>query len=326
MIALLLAAAPVVGQTDPFSDLSVEEAAELLEILDQADQARDAERWRAALGGYQEFLSRVPDEYVALEVARCLRELGELDEADATYEALFDASAEEVRRQAGVEREAMRDAARQRVRFVIEPADALSELTNPSGQTRSVTHRQTLELRAGTYSLSATAEGYEPLALAFDVTLEGQQDVEVTLTELAPVLPPEDEVVPGPSLVSDASAVDATRPHLATPVTLAVLSAGAFAVGTVFHLQAAGYQDDFDAYPTSASSENLSMAQWDAIADDGRQAQTIGWVGVGVGSGLLIGAIVSGVVMNKDRTDESARGPSVSPTLSTDRVGVSVSW
>ena len=79
----LLVAGPAHGQTDPYADLSIEEAAELLEIIEVADAARDAGRRAAALGGYQEFLLRVDDPYIRLEVARCLAQLGRIAAADA---------------------------------------------------------------------------------------------------------------------------------------------------------------------------------------------------------------------------------------------------
>ena len=112
--------------------------------------------------------------------------------------------------------------------------------------------------------------------------------------------------------------------RVAVPVTLGILSAGAFAVSTVYLLRANTLGDEFDNYLVVTPVASQSLAGWQQVADDGVQAQRIGYGMLGAGAGLAVLSVVTGVAMRDSGASRTVQLERLS--VGPRRISAAITW
>ena len=206
------------------------------------------------------------------------------------------------------------------------PEGAEIRLITDDGRWRIIDAGTPYSVDPGRYMVRVAHDEYEGAERALDLAIGASASLDFVLEPVAPEVPvvaevpveppvdePTPEVEPAPEVSEEAltSAAPRRERHVAVPVTLAVFSAGALATSVVMYQRESSLASDFQNYP--ATTLNPTVAEWQAIADDGKQAHTIAVATLGVGAGLGALSIITGIAMNAGSGDQDGN-VAVSPT------------
>ena len=278
LMALLLLALTLGGQA-----LAASPEADAKQLTQEGTTAYRAGDYAKALERFRAARAASAEAGQLFVIGRCLEELGQLDDAAASYEAYL---AEDLKPDERALAERRLNDVRQRQKLsraslvVWRTPDSARVLVQ--GQRQKDVNPVRLELKPGRYRVQIAADGFEPYDREVDLGGGVTREVNVTLEAVAVPEPPDDPVIDAPPVVEPEGRSDVLGYSLLGAGSAVVLAGVGLAVAS------ASIHVDSDALDTNGDGISDSVSQRDASSstDLGNALGVAAWVSLGVGAGL----------------------------------------
>lgn len=289
MLAVALWPAPMFGQ-DP-SSLSPEEREVLGRLFTEARSAYDVRDYGTSIARLEEAYALLPEPNILYRIAEMHEELGQRDQAIASYEAYLTArpgapNTAVVRTRVERLRAEKEAAAPKTARLTIDSVPQGARVYVDANERKGVTPLE-LDVKPGAYTIRLELDGHEPAERPISVEAGELRSFDFNLSSTAP------PVVP-------------TAPHEPSLAPWVIAGAGgSLAIASsVLLLIAVDRQDTIDAYDASRD-RTQRPADYDSVLDQEMTYRVAGWTAAGLAVGCLATA---GVLWWLDDADEVALG------------------
>jgi hypothetical protein len=265
--AVGLVSAPVLAQgkgkapaaAKPLSEKQKKDAAK--KAYKDAEAKFKAGDYAGALPEYRQADALVPASQPKYKIAVCLDKQGKIADAIAAYQAFFDShpDGEKMHDQidAGNGRLAALKKTPGKIHINVDPPDVLTKavvkITVDDKVPENAPEKATFVVPPGHHILVATAEGYQPAKIEFDLKFLEVAEITIPFRQAAGAPP---VAVVAPPVAPPPAPPPEPRSKVPAYVTLGLAGAGVV-VGTIFGISALSAKSTFDKTPTTDNADTV---------------------------------------------------------------------